>query len=74
MSKYTLLLNKATQVRSVRNNKTGEVTIETDNPAEYLSLRKKALASSRRAQRDDMMEACGLTKVRGAVSGKTYWE
>lgn len=27
-----------------------------------------------RRERDDIMRSCGLVKVRGAVSGRTYWE
>lgn len=29
---------------------------------------------TRKSQRDMLMESMGLTKVRGAVSGKVYWE
>lgn len=28
----------------------------------------------RRQGRDDAMRACGLTKVRGSVTGRIYWE
>lgn len=72
--KYTLLKNKVTGVRSVRINKTGEVVVENENPIKYVELRKKALASANRRSRDSLMEDMGLTKVRGAVSGKVYWE
>lgn len=72
--KYTLLLNKATQERSVRINNTGEVITEKNNPTEYLALRKKAVASAKARARDSLMEDMGLTKVRGEVSGKIYWE
>jgi len=74
MKKYTLLQNKNTMERSVRVNKTGEVITEASNPTEYLSLRKKAVAAHQRKAKDSLMEDMGLTKVRGAVSGKIYWE
>lgn len=74
MSKYSLLINKNTQARSVRVNKTGQVVTEVDSPTEYLDLRKKALASVQRKAKDSVYESFGLTKVRGAVSGKVYWE
>ena len=36
--------------------------------------RKTSKANRNRQMRDDVMRSCGLTKVRGAVSGKVYWE
>lgn len=33
--------------------------------------RKKARL---RAEKDELMRSLGLTKVRGAISGKIYWE
>lgn len=74
MAKYTLLKNKNTGERSVRINKTGEVILESAEPTRYADLRKKAQTNSNRAQRDDLLDSLGLKKVRGAVSGKTYWE
>jgi hypothetical protein len=74
MAKYTLLVNKNTQARSVRNNKTGEVIQESIDPVKYNELRKKALTNLRQAQRNEIMSSMGLTKVYGAVSGKVYWE
>ena len=74
MAKYSLLKNKTTNERSVRINSNGVIITEKDNPKEYLELRKKALNSLRRREKDSLMEDMGLTKVRGAVSGKTYWE
>ena len=35
---------------------------------------KTAKANATRKNRDSAMELCGLTKVRGAVSGRVYWE
>lgn len=35
---------------------------------------KKENARLRRKARDQAMKDLGLTKVRGCVSGKTYWE
>lgn len=37
-----------------------------------LAKRKKRNAA--RKERDDVMRSLGLTKVRGEVSGRTYWE
>jgi hypothetical protein len=72
--KYTLLKNKVTGERSIRINATGERIFESLNPDEYKTLRKKALTNKRRANRDDLMRSCGLTKVIGSVSGQIYWE
>ena len=72
--KYTLLKNKETGARSVRINATGEVITELANPSEYLKLRKKAESAYKRRAKNDLMESFGLTRVKGAVSGKTYWE
>lgn len=74
MAKYSLLINKNTQERSVRINKTGEVILEALDPVKYNELRKKAITNHRQAQKNDIMESMGLTKVYGAVSGKVYWE
>ena len=44
---------------------------------EQKAIRKKAQqkrAYQRRKMRDEIMKDLGLTKVRGAVSGRTYWE
>jgi len=35
---------------------------------------KTIRANNRRKERDSIMASLGLTKVKGAVSGKTYWE
>lgn len=35
---------------------------------------KTRRANTSRKVRDDVMRSCGLTKVRGAVSGRIYWE
>jgi len=35
---------------------------------------KAAAAARKRRENDDLMRSLGLTKVKGAVSGKTYWE
>ena len=72
--KYTLLKNKETGARSIRNNKNGEVVVKLENPDKYLDLRKKALKNLQIAARDQSYSDCGFTKVRGSVSGKVYWE
>ncbi len=74
MAKYSLLINKNTQERSVRNNKTGEVIRESEDSVKYLELRKKALNNLKQASRHDIMTSMGLTRVYGAVSGKVYYE
>lgn len=45
-----------------------------ENEAEYNRLRKLAIKNLRMAAKDDAMRSLGLTKVRGSVSGKVYWE
>jgi hypothetical protein len=40
----------------------------------FARAKKNAKANNNRRMRDDMMGSLGLTKVKGAVSGKTYWE
>ena len=72
--KYTLLKNKETGIRSVRINTTGELVSEAERPEEYMALRKKALTNLKAAQRHDLYTSLGLTRVRGAVSGKVYYE
>ena len=72
--KYTLLINQARTIRSVRINATGEIINETTNPERYADLAKKAKQALNRKQRDKAMESLGLVKVKGAISGKTYWE
>ena len=74
MAKYTLKINKVTNERSVVINKTGEVIVESIDPVKYNELRKKAINNLKSKQRNDVYESLGLTKVRGAVSGKVYWE
>ena len=73
-AKYTLLVNKETQERSIRINSTGERIFESQEPDRYRELRKRALRNAQSRARDDIMSSLGLTKVRGAVSGRTYWE
>jgi hypothetical protein len=40
----------------------------------FARAKKNAKANNNRKFRDDAMSSMGLTKVKGAVSGKTYWE
>ncbi len=47
----------------------------TDDVAATSAKRLKAAkARLRRKLRDDAMRSLGLVKVKGAVSGRTYWE
>jgi hypothetical protein len=73
MAKYVLLKNKVTGERSVRITG-GQIVTEKDNPVEYAMLRKRAVSNRNRTERDQVMRDCGLTKVKGAVTGRTYWE
>ena len=43
-------------------------------PAEFKKERRKILTKIRSSTKDQIMRDIGLVKVRGAVSGKTYWE
>jgi hypothetical protein len=78
MAKYTLMQTKQTKERFVLINKTGEKVFELLDPNKYAELRKKAVtnhkAKSYRSAMDYAADACGLTKVYGAVSGKVYYE
>lgn len=72
--KYKLFRRNEDNVRYVLNTKTGESVFENIDPVKYQELRKKAISAANRAAKDQAMRDCGLTKVRGAVSGRTYWE
>ena len=67
-SKYILKNDEITVI------KTGQVIREYDDPIKFKELKRKINASYQRKLKDDLMRSCGLTKVRGAVSGKIYWE
>ena len=41
---------------------------------ECKARQKTNAATRRRKEREYVMESLGLTKVKGPVSGKTYWE
>lgn len=41
--------------------------------AEHANL-KKLIGKANRIEKDEIMKDMGLIKVKGAVSGKTYWE
>lgn len=73
MAKYTLLKNKITGVKSVYNSETKEKVTEADNPSLYMSLRKKALANLRIAERNQCMKDLGLVSYRNQ-SGTVCWE
>ena len=72
--KYSLLKSKTTGIRMVRDNVTKKVVSEADSPKEYMELRKKALRNLRQSEFSSTMRDLGLKQVRGAVSGKVYWE
>lgn len=55
----------------------GQLLNGTISPAEYIAeskkLKRAAQAAKSRAEREQLMRDCGLTKVRGNLGG-TYWE
>lgn len=71
--KYTLLKNRLTGARSVRNNETLEIVREADNPSIYMELRRKAVLNRNRAERNECMKDLGLVSYRNA-SGSVCWE
>ena len=73
MAKYSLFVNKQTNERSARNNQTGEVVRESENPVYYAELRRKAIASARRRALNEEMAGIGMVRVRGNLGG-TFWE
>ncbi len=74
MKKWSMMFSKSTGARFARNNQTGERIDEATNPAGYAAARRRWQAAARTAARDEAFLSCGLVKVRGAVSGATYWE
>lgn len=72
--KYQLLRKKSTNARFVRIVKTGEEIFESEQPERYAKLRKQILKNESKRMFEQAMKDIGLTKVRGAVSGKVYWE
>lgn len=40
----------------------------------WKAMTKRIKANAKRREKDQMLRDLGLTKVRGAVSGRTYWE
>ena len=69
--KYSLLKNKITGLLSIRNNKTLEVVIESDE--RFLELLKRYINNIRSSERNSVYKDLGLTKVKGSLGG-TYWE
>jgi hypothetical protein len=63
MAKYSLLINKVSQARSVRINSTGEVVAEAADPVRYADLRKRAITNRNAASRADAYRSCGLVKT-----------
>ena len=62
-TKYSLMINKVTGVRSVRINETGEMVRESEDAGRYNILRKRAKANTQRAVRDDVYRSYGLVKT-----------
>jgi hypothetical protein len=52
----------------------GNRVYEDEQPAEYKRMHCLWRKNIARKARDQTMRDLGLTKVRGSVSGKTYWE
>ena len=62
-TKYSLMINKVTGVRSVRINETGEMVRESEDPGRYTELRRKRLASINRSIRDSAYRSSGMVKT-----------
>lgn len=69
--KYRLLKSKIDGSRSVLCDD-GLRVRESENPALYADLRRKAIANNNRRARHDVLVSCGLTRVRGAMGGVYY--
>jgi hypothetical protein len=50
------------------------MVIETENPVEYARLRKLAEKNLNAASKKEAMQSLGLSRVKGSISGRTYWE
>ena len=74
IAKWSILRNKITGRRFASNNKTLERVYEDEHPEEFVKIQKLEAANLRRRQINDTYISLGLTRVRGSVSGKTYWE
>lgn len=48
------------------------LSLDERNAAKYVMRRTRRMINDRR--RDQIMRDCGLVKVRGPVTGRTYWE
>lgn len=72
--KYRLYTEKKTGRRLVLNSTDGTRIYEDENPTEYKKLRARAIKNLTASNKDQAMRDLGLTKVRGSVSGRTYWE
>ena len=71
--KYTLLKNRITGQRLVKNNETGLKVYEAENPIEYSRLRKLAISNRNKAEKYQCMKDLGLVSYKNA-SGTTCWE
>ncbi len=71
--KYSLLIHKQTGFKAVRDNTTGILTREIDNPVLYKELRNKARLNARIKAKNDCMKDLGLVSYRNA-SGVVCWE
>ena len=70
--KYSLLKNRLTGERAILNNVTKEKTLESINPLLYAELRKKAIVSRNKAEKEEALRSIGLNKC--IINGKTFWE
>jgi hypothetical protein len=71
--KYQMLKNKLTGERKILIVKTGEKILESENPVLYAELRKKAITSRKRQEREQFFIDLGLVKGK-TCTGKTIWE
>ncbi|NTV60618.1 MAG: hypothetical protein HGA77_04845 [Chlorobiaceae bacterium] len=72
--KYMAFIVKNGQDRMVRNLITGEEVFQSKDPKRYEELHSKWKRNKRARDKEQVMKLLGLTKVRGAMSGKVYWE
>jgi hypothetical protein len=64
--KYTLLKNRVTGARRIRNNETGEYTVENDNYKAYAQLRVRVLNLAKAAAKNQVLRELTGTSARAA--------
>lgn len=72
--KYAAYIERNSGRKYIKILAKGEKIYQDENPVFYNELRKKLKAAIARKQKNELFESFGLTKVKGTISGKTYWE